>query len=105
MTQEQLKQLILTIDPTAKKYYWNSSGENYTLWTPHHYGTQMSDDRSDDTTVQVTIDRYTKNDKDTVIFQIQSELEERNVTTGDVMKSVEEETDYIHFILECFVTP
>lgn len=105
MTLSQLKSLLLSIDPNLKKDFWNSSGENYTLWTPHHYTAELSDDRTEDAIVQVTIDRFTTDDKDDVIYQIRDSLEENNVTQEDIIRTIEEETGYIRFILECFVTP
>ena len=34
MNQEELKAILLELDPHLKKYFWNGSGEDYTIWTP-----------------------------------------------------------------------
>lgn len=103
INQEQLKQLLLTKDPKLKKFFWNGSDENYTLWFPHTESTEMTDDMPEDRVVQVTITRFTTNPKDRLIYDIQELLESHKVPTDDVLPHYDEETKYYQLILETHV--
>ena len=104
MTQEELKQFLLTIDPKLKKCFWNGTGEDYTVWTPHNPQTEMSDDQPEDVIYTVTINRFTKNPNDTIINQIKFGLDAAFVACDDVITDFEYETGYFHHILNCYVS-
>ena len=104
MTQAELKQFLLTLDANLKKFHWNGSGEDYTIWAPHNPQTEMSDDLPEDVLYTVTIHRFTKNPNDGLIDQIQAGLDDAYVASGDVLTDFEQDTGYFHHILDCYVT-
>lgn len=104
MTLDELKTLLLTIDPSLTKWTWDGSAGSYTVWSPHHRTTLMTDDEPERVTVKVTIDRWTKDPSDTVHNQILQALEERFVPTDEMLTVFDNETGYFRYIIECYVT-
>ncbi len=104
MTLDELKTLLLTIDPSLTKWIWDGSSGSYTVWTPHHRSTLMSDDLPERVTIKVTIDRWTKDDNDPVPGQILRALEERYIPTDEMVSVYDEKDGYFRHIIECYVT-
>lgn len=103
MNQEELKAILLELDPHLKKYFWNGSGEDYTVWTPHHPSTSMSDNLPEDRLIKVTIDRYTKNEGDDLHLRLIDRLEQEYVAMDEPLTVYESDTGYFHHIVECYV--
>lgn len=103
MNINELKSLLLTIDPNLTKYHATGDVPNYTVWTPHHRSTLMSDNRSEDVTIKVTIDRYSMSERDTVGQQIFDALEELNIPLDELLTLYDPESKRFRTIVECYV--
>ena len=104
MTLDELKTLLLTIDPALTKWRGDGTARDYTIWTPHHPISLMSDDKPERVTIMVTIDRWTKDPNDTVPGQILKALEDSYVPTDEPMTLFDEDDGYFRHIIECYVT-
>lgn len=100
----ELKAILLGVDPDLKKYFWPGTGEAYTVWTPHHISTEMSDDLPEQKITKVTIDRYSKQEADPVADQIMEALESRSISTEEPLTAFEADSGYFHHIIECYAT-
>lgn len=101
--QEDLKNLLLTIDPNLKKGFWNGSAESYTCWAPHTYSSSQSDDHREDRMIMVTIDRWSKNPNDMLATEIEAALDENYINHDDPILVLDEESGYWRWIIDCQV--
>ena len=103
MTIDELKAFLLGHDPKLKKYFYAGSDPSYTTWEPHHRQSWMSDNTSDDVLTKVTINRYTKDDGDTVADEIYNALEALRVPLDEMITTYDPEDGYFRHIIECYV--
>lgn len=106
MTIAQLKNIILEYDSEARKMRGDGTKESYTVWTPHTQSDTWADDGIEDSSAIVTIDRFTKNLDDDLIYQLYQALAiaGANLEEPILDKSEMLETGYLHFILNVYVT-
>lgn len=103
MTIDELKTLLLEIDPALKKYHYMGSEKSYTVWEPHHQETLMSDNRAEIVTTKVTINRWTNNESDTIAQEIFDALEEANVPLDEMLTLYNPDAGQFRHIVECYV--
>ena len=93
------KNIILKADPKATKFK-GSGGNSYTVWTPYSSDKTMADNRQDDFTWRIQVDRFTKKDNDPIAKAIYNELEQAGIPF-EYLIDFEEDTGYIHHIYDC----
>ena len=103
MTIDELKAFLLEHDPKLKKYFYAGSDPSYTIWEPHHRRPVMSDDPWDDLVIKVPINRYAKDDGDTVADEIFNALEALRVPLDEMITTFDPEDGYFRHIIECYV--
>ena len=73
MTVQQIKEMVLAIDPDAKHYYTSKKGNAFTVWGEYERAGQDAEDRHD-YGWKFEIDRYTRDEEDTVPDMIEQIL-------------------------------
>lgn len=100
MTVEDIRALVLGVDPEAKHYHTDKRGEAFTVWGEYQRTGQSAEDRHD-YGWKFEIDRYTKDEFDAMPAQIEEALiAHPGVSyTYDVM--YDRSFGYIRHIFDC----
>lgn len=104
MNLDELKAYLLTVDPNLVRDFFDGDADEYTVWSAHHPKTFMSDDAGEDVTLTVTINRWTKKDRDEIAERIYADLTAANVATAEYFEEFEPESGTLRSIIECYVT-
>ena len=73
MTVQDIKTMVLSVDPKAKHYFSDKKGDAFTVWGEYQRAGQGAEDRHD-YGWKFEIDRYTRDDEDTVPDKIEQML-------------------------------
>ena len=73
MTVQQIKEMVLSVDPKAKHYFSDKKGDAFTVWGEYQRAGQGAEDRHD-YGWKFEIDRYTRDEEDTVPDMIEQIL-------------------------------
>ena len=73
MTVQDIKTMVLSVDPKAKHYFSDKKGDAFTVWGEYQRAGQGAEDRHD-YGWKFEIDRYTRDDEDTVPDMIEQML-------------------------------
>ena len=102
MTASEIKTLLVTVDPNVQRYEHDGAGETdaYTVWYELQpvgcYG-----DGQEEGTIRFQVDRFTKEEDDTVAASLKETLEEQDDIAVDYRVDYERDTGYIHHIYVC----
>lgn len=105
MNLDQLKALLLSIDPHTTKYYFDGDQETGTIWTPHHPTATSSDDMPEDHMIKVTISHYSHDPDDPIPGQIIDALESRLVSIDDPIDFFDQDENTHRTIIEGYFSP
>lgn len=73
MTVQDIKTMVLSVDPKAKHYFSDKKGDAFTVWGEYQRAGQGAEDRHD-YGWKFEIDRYTRDEEDTVPDMIEQIL-------------------------------
>lgn len=73
MTVQEIKTMVLSVDPKAKHYFSDKKGDAFTVWGEYQRAGQGAEDRHD-YGWKFEIDRYTRDEEDTVPDMIEQIL-------------------------------
>ena len=73
MTVQDIKTMVLSVDPKAKHYFADKKGDAFTVWGEYQRAGQGAEDRHD-YGWKFEIDRYTRDEEDTVPDMIEQIL-------------------------------
>lgn len=73
MTVQDIKNMVLSVDPKAKHYFSDKKGDAFTVWGEYQRAGQGAEDRHD-YGWKFEIDRYTRDEEDTVPDMIEKIL-------------------------------
>lgn len=73
MTVQDIKTMVLSVDPKAKHYFSDKKGDAFTVWGEYQRAGQGAEDRHD-YGWKFEIDRYTRDEEDTVPDMIEKIL-------------------------------
>lgn len=96
------RDLLVSVDPKARKYAPVDTKGDYTTWTPGGIIRELADDADDNTTQRVYVDRYTRNDGDTIATALYDALN-ANYIPFEYERDYEADTRYIHHIFTCYI--
>jgi len=103
MTLAELQAMIAAIDPQATKFSGAGTG-NYTVWHPYKITRQPGDNGEAEQVSSVQIDRFTKDDPDTIEPLITAALQARaDEIAFEHLIDYEQDTGYVHHIWDCEV--
>lgn len=73
MTVQDIKTMVLSVDPKAKHYFSDKKGDAFTVWGEYQRAGQGAEDRHD-YGWKFEIDRYTRDEEDTMPDMIEQIL-------------------------------
>lgn len=102
MTLEQIKTLVISVDPNAGHYESAFQGSDaYTVWFEVQRSGMFADNRRPDKSWRFQIDRFTKVENDPIAEALENALEAAPGIVYDYVIDYEPETGYIHHIFDC----
>lgn len=105
MNYSQLKNLIITLDPKLKEFFFDGDDPAYTVITPAGIRSVMSNDSPEEQIQTAQIERYTTNHKDTLIHELEELLDEQGVYFSDPLGPYwEDEMRMYRWILTAYVS-
>ena len=102
MTVQEIKDLLVSVDPDVQRYDHDraGSGDDYTVWHELRpvgcYG-----DGEEEGTIRFQVDRYTKAEDDETAALLKATLEEQDDIAVEYLTDYDKEDDYIHHIFVC----
>ena len=102
MTVQEIKDLLVSVDPDTQRYDHDraGSGEAYTVWYELSplgcYG-----DGREEGTIRFQVDRFTKEEDEETAELLKETLEEQDDIAVDYQVDYEQDTGYIHHIYVC----
>lgn len=99
----ELRDLLLTIDPKLTQHISDGSTGNYTVWSPLGFNTSMAGDLADVVMQYVQIDRYQTTPDDSVALAIIQALDDANVPQSDVITDHDPRNKVFRWIITCQV--
>lgn len=102
MTLDQIKTLVISVDPTAGHYESAHQGTDaYTVWFEVQRSGMFADNRRPDKSWRFQIDRFTRDENDPIAQALEAALEAAPGVAYDYLVDYEPETRYIHHIFDC----
>lgn len=98
MTVEEIKEIVLEADPEADHYFSDSKAPAYTVWAEYEGLPYSADNRKLGWRVQ--IDRYHKDEHDTMVDKIAQVLHEHGIPYQPLV-DYDQDTGYIRHIFDC----
>lgn len=102
MTVQEIKDLLLSVDPDVQRYDHDraGSGDAYTVWQELRplglYG-----DGQEEGTIRFQVDRFTKDEDEGTALALKAVLESQDDIAVDYLVDYERDTGYIHHIYVC----
>ena len=102
MTIQEIKNLLVAVDPDIQRYDHDRSGdgEAYTVWAEIHpvgfYG-----DGQEQGSIRFQVDRFTKEEDEAMAESIRRALEDADYIAVDYRVDYEKDTGWIHHIFDC----
>ena len=101
MTLEDIKALVIAIDPTAARYESaKQRSESYTVWNETRMLGLMREDRHEPAWA-FQIHHFTKRENDIMVGMIFAALEDDPRVAFEYLADYEPDTGYIHHIFSC----
>lgn len=100
MTVQQIKEMVLAIDPDAKHYYTSKQGNAFTVWGEYERAGQGAEDRHD-YGWKFEIDRYTRDEEDTVPDMIEQILIDHPGVSYTYQVYYDHTARYIVHVFDC----
>lgn len=101
MTLDDIRTLVTSVDPTAGHYESAYQGSQpYTVWKEDNILGFVADGRHQGA-ISFHIDRFTKNEFDTVAAALIEALETDDRVAYTYVVDYEQDTRYIHHIFDC----
>lgn len=102
MTLEQIKTLVISVDPAAAHYESAHRGTDaYTVWFEVQRTGMFADNHRPDKSWRFQIDRFTKTENDPVAEALEAALDAAPGVIYDYLVDYEPDTGYIHHIFDC----
>ena len=100
MTLNEIKALVLAVDPAAQHYESAKKGAAYTVWREIR-PLGFAADGAHQGAVSFQIDRFTKTEGDTIAASLFSALDANDRVAVRYEVDFEPDTRYIHHIFDC----
>ena len=101
MTREDIKALVLSVDPEAKHFIASKKGDAFTVWGEYERSGMVADDRQD-YGWKFEIDRYTTDDEDEIAKQIEQALiDHPGVIVNSYRIGYDPKAGYIRHVFDC----
>ena len=100
MTVQQIKEMVLAIDPDAKHYYTSKQGNAFTVWGEYERAVQGTEDRHD-YGWKFEIDRYTRDEEYSMPNQIEQMLIDHPGVSYTYQVFYDHTAGYIRHVFDC----
>lgn len=100
MTVQDIKTMVLSVDPDAKHYYTSKQGNAFTVWGEYERAVQGADDRHD-YGWKFEIDRYTRDEEDSMPNQIEQMLIDHPGVSYTYQVFYDHTAGYIRHVFDC----
>lgn len=100
MTLDDIKAMVIAVDPSAQHYDSTKKGPAYTVWREYGYLPMTADQRHQGG-ISFQIDRFTRAENDTIAAAFVAALESDDRIAYEYQVDYEPETRYIHHIFDC----
>ena len=100
MTVQQIKEMVLAIDPDAKHYYTSKQGNAFTVWGEYERAGPGAEDRHD-YGWKFEIDRYTRDEEDSMPNQIEQMLIDHHGVSYTYQVFYDHTAGYIRHVFDC----
>lgn len=101
MTLEEIKNLLVTVDPDIKHYFTMGTGDAYTYWEETKRLPSMANGVHSEVGWRFYVHRFAKAQGDTMAASIFQALDDDVRVAVSWTVDYEPETGYIHHIFEC----
>ena len=101
MTADEIKSLLVTVDPEVQRYEHDHEGADaYTVWS--EFGRlNLYGDGEEEGSIRFQVDRFTKEEGDEIAAALLAALDGRDDIAVDYQVDYERDTGYIHHIFDC----
>lgn len=102
MTLEDIRALVVSVDPTASHY--DSAHRNtdaYTVWREYQRAGLSADNKRPNKSWRFQIDRFTKTENDPIAAAMEEALESNPFIAYDYQVDFEPDSGFIHHIFDC----
>ena len=100
MTVQEIKTMVLSVDPKAKHYFSDKKGDAFTVWGEYQRAGQGAEDRHD-YGWKFEIDRYTRDEEDTVPDMIEQILIDHPGVSYTYQVYYDHTARYIVHVFDC----
>lgn len=100
MTVQDIKTMVLSVDPKAKHYFSDKKGDAFTVWGEYQRAGQGAEDRHD-YGWKFEIDRYTRDEEDTVPDMIEQILIDHTGVSYTYQVYYDHTARYIVHVFDC----
>ena len=100
MTLQEIKDLLIRVDPTIKHYFTTDKNKDYTYWEETRRLPFIADDQHEDAW-RFYVHRYTRSEFDQIAAQLFSALDADPRVAVSHATDYDPESGYIHHIFEC----
>lgn len=100
MTVQDIKTMVLSVDPKAKHYFSDKKGDAFTVWGEYQRAGQGAEDRHD-YGWKFEIDRYTRDEEDTVPDMIEQILIDHPGVSYTYQVYYDHTARYIVHVFDC----
>ena len=100
MTTEDIRELIVSVDPAAQRYESTNTGGNYTVWREFERLATLADNVHPEAW-SFQVDRFTHEEDDPIASALWNALDNDPRVSVRHIVDYEQETRYIHHIFDC----
>ena len=101
MTVDEIKALLVSVDPSIKHYFTMGKGPAYTYWAEDKRLPLVSNDRHSDEGWRFYVHRFTKREDDPIATALFQALDADDRVAVSRQTDYEADTGYIHHIFTC----
>lgn len=102
MTLDQIKALVIAVDPNAGHYESAFQGDDaYTVWYEVQRTGLFADNKRPGKSWRFQVDRFTKSENDPIAAQLEAALDAAPGVLCEYVVDYEPDTGYIHHIFDC----
>lgn len=101
MTLDEVRALVIAIDPDATHYYSESKADSYTTWHEYRREPLYGDNADAETVWKFQVDHFTKSEDDPMKDDIWNGLSSDDRITVAHLVFFERDSGYIHHVYQC----
>ncbi|MEG1559389.1 MAG: hypothetical protein RRY79_05020 [Clostridia bacterium] len=101
-SQDYFKSVLISADPSARKYKTASRDTAYTVWSVSEFDENAADDDVDEDLLTIYVDRFSKCDNDPIPVKLCAAFKHGGIPFEHVVY-YDATTDYIHHSFKCTV--